>query len=383
MLPPDRDVRYGDHSINEAARIVDKLDAKRVLLVCGKNAFEASGASGCLPELVKAASVRRWSEFRANTDALDLIEGLRLVEELRPDVILGIGGGSAMDMSKLLCAYQGITDEARLHEAIRANAAVTERSMNLVLAPTTSGSGSEATHFAVVYIGESKFSIAGPAMLPDTVILDPALTTSASPYQRAASGIDAVAQAMESLWSAGGDEDSREFAIAALNVLIPSFPEFARTGSEESARQMALGSHLAGRAIDVSKTTAAHAMSYGITKTYGLPHGHAVALTLQYFIGAHAEATAEQLQPGISADRHQAAMSTVLSALGADSPAAARERFVALAADAGLSLNLAEFGITDREKVADLASRVNVERMGNNPVKFTADTLAALLSRDV
>lgn len=363
--------------------MTETLGAERVLLVCGRNAFEASGAAACLPELVKVAAVRRWSEFRANTDAADLIEGLRLVEELRPDAVVGIGGGSAMDMAKLLCAYQGITDEAKLHEAIRAGGSVVDRRMKLVLAPTTSGSGAEATHFAVVYIGEKKFSMAGPAMLPDTVILDPALTTSAAPYQRAASGIDAFAQAVESLWSAGGDDASRGFAVAALGELVPALPDFVGTGSIESATRMAVGSHLAGRAIDVSKTTAAHAMSYGITKTYGLPHGHAVALTLQYFIEAHAAAGVEALQPGVSAERHAEAMSVIVSALGADSAREARDRFVGLAADCGLSLNLAEFGITDRAKMAELTSRVNVERMGNNPVVFTADSLTDLLSVDL
>lgn len=383
VLPTDRDVRFGENAVAKLPAVVAELDAKRVLLVCGRHAFEASGAAGCLPELVKTAAVRRWSEFRANTDALDLIEGLRLVEEVQPDVVVGVGGGSAMDMAKLLCAYQGVTDEAKLHELIRAGGSVTDRSMGLVLAPTTSGSGSEATHFAVVYIGEDKFSIAGPAMLPDTMILDPALTMSATPYQKAASGIDAFAQALESLWSVGGDEASRGHAVAALAELVPALPEFVQTGSIESATRMAAGAHLAGRAIDVSKTTAAHAMSYGITKTYGLPHGHAVALTLQYFIEAHAAATEEMLQPGTSVQRHTDAVAAVLSALDADSPAQARRRFVELAEACGLSLDLVEHGITDRAKMAELTARVNVERMGNNPVVFTADSLTDLLSVDL
>lgn len=383
VLPTDRDVRFAEHAIRQVPQVVEELGSRRVLLVCGRNAFEASGAAACLPDLVKVAAVRRWSEFRANTDAADLIEGLRLMEELQPDTVLGIGGGSAMDMAKLLTAYRGITDEDELHRTIRAGGAVTDRRVNLVLAPTTSGSGAEATHFAVVYIGDDKFSMAGPAMLPDTVLLDPALSRSATAYQRATSGIDALAQALESLWAAGGTDTSRDHAAAALAELVPALPEFVTTGSTESATRMAAGSHLAGRAIDISKTTAAHAMSYGITKGYGLPHGHAVALTLPYFIEAHASAAPESLQDKVSPQRHAEAMSRILRALGADSPQSARERFVELAEKCGLSVNPADSGITDRAKMADLTARVNVERLGNNPMVFTAESLTDLLSADL
>ncbi|MFD0558318.1 alcohol dehydrogenase class IV [Stackebrandtia endophytica] len=381
MLPADRNIRFSDHAILETAQLAEELGVARVLLVCGKHAFVASGAAECLPELVRVAAVRRWSDFRANTDVVDLIDGLRLVEEFQPDLILGVGGGSAMDMAKLLCAYQGITDEDRLHEAIRDGAPVTDRRLKLVLSPTTSGSGSEATHFAVVYIGDQKYSIAGPAMLPDIVVLDPALTTSATPYQRATSGIDAVAQAVESLWSVGGTEASRGFAQQALAELIPALPDFVKTGSAESARQMALGSHLAGRAIDVSKTTAAHALSYGITKTYGLPHGHAVALTLGGFIAAHADATDDRLQTAISPQQHRDAMAKILAAWGADSAREARDGFHKLAEGIGLSMDLVQAGVTTRQQVAELVSKVNLERLGNNPVRFTREQLEDLVFR--
>src|SRR5690606_31046129 len=146
--------------------------------------------------------------------------GLSVMTEFRPDVVLGVGGGSAMDMAKLMCAYEPI-DAHQLHAAISSGDRITSRRPRLVLAPTTSGSGSEATHFAVVYIGDEKFSVAGAPMLPDAVIIDPLLTTSSTPYQRATSGIDAVAQAIESLWAAGATSLSRRYARHALAYLLP------------------------------------------------------------------------------------------------------------------------------------------------------------------
>src|SRR5699024_1895 len=120
--------------------------ARRVLLVCGRRSFEASGAATMLPQLQQVAQVRRWSDFSPNPDAADVARGVAEVAAFNPDLVLAVGGGSAMDMAKLLCAYAGRNEPVT--DLIRAGATITARSLGLVLAPTTSGSGSEATHFA-------------------------------------------------------------------------------------------------------------------------------------------------------------------------------------------------------------------------------------------
>ncbi|WP_199044038.1 phosphonoacetaldehyde reductase [Glycomyces salinus] len=375
----DRDVRFGSGAIELAGVIAGELDARRVLLVRGKRSFTASGAHRLLPGLEQVAKVEQWSDFAPNTDAADLEVGLRLVERFDPDLILAVGGGSAMDMAKLLCAYRGTVDGEAVRERIRAGATVAQRSTRLVLAPTTSGSGAEATHFAVVYIGDQKFSIAGPEMLPDTVVLDPALTVSGSPYQRATSGIDAVAQAVESLWAKAATAQSRSFARAALRLLLPAIESFTTGPDLRSARAMSLGAHLAGRAIDLSKTTAAHAMSYGITKRHGLSHGHAVGVTLGSFMEVHADPGPGRLQAGLAPETHGAAMREILTAFGAADGAEARVRFVDLMRNLGLETSLDKAGADTREARESLAAGVNVERLGNNPVRFTTGELAQLL----
>jgi len=378
-----RDVRYGSGAIHSTPQVVAELGGSRVLLVCGRRSFEASGAGRMLRALEQVAVVHRWSDFAPDTDSADLIRGLAIIEDLRPDVILGIGGGSAMDMAKLLCAFQGITDEAQLHDVIRASGRITSRAPTLILAPTTSGSGSEATHFAVVYIGEEKCSVAGPALRPDVAILDPALTLSGAPYQRATSGIDAVAQAMESLWAVGATDHSRRYARHALGLLMPAIETYVNDPTQASARAMAVGSHLAGRAIDISKTTAAHALSYGITKRYGVSHGHAVALTLGAFIEAHAQADASALASSVSAKQHDEAVGLVFGVLGAADARQARAHFVTLGERLGLPMRLSKVGVSTMRQVRDLAASVNVERLGNNPIHFTVDGLAVLLSTTI
>src|SRR5690606_23497641 len=138
-----RGVRYGPVAIECLPEVVAEAGARRVLLVCGTRSFAASGAERVLPRLEQVADVRRWSDFAPNPDVRDLVRGLSVAEEFGPDLVLGVGGGTAMDLAKLICAFPGVTDEAELAGAIRRGGAVTARRPRLVLAPTTSGSGSE------------------------------------------------------------------------------------------------------------------------------------------------------------------------------------------------------------------------------------------------
>ncbi len=372
----------GAGSIERVPGVVRALGAERVLLVCGERSFAASGAARILPELEAVAEVVRFSGFRPNTDARDLATGLELVAAHAPDLVLAVGGGTAMDMAKLLVAYAGreIDD---LDATIAAGGRIDDRGLRLVLVPTTSGSGAEATHFAVVYVGHTKHSIAGPALHADAVILDPELSVSGSARQRATSGVDAVAQAVESLWATGATDRSRAFARQALTLLLPALVPFVTSPAPDPglAHDVAHGAHLAGRAIDLSKTTAAHALSYGLTKGYGIPHGHACGLTLGAFIAAHAEATDDQLQDRVDPATHRRVMVEILTLLTVDDGAGAHRRIDQLLASVGLSPGLAANGVHTAAQRRALAEGVNTERLGNNPVAYDTAELEALLAR--
>ena len=373
----DPSVTFGEGAVSGLPAVVDALKARRTLLVCGRHSFEASGAAAILPELEQRGALCRWDDFRPNTDAADLAVGLDVLRSFEPDLILGVGGGSAMDMAKLLAGFA--TSDGDVRDAIESGARIEERGPRLVLVPTTSGSGSEATHFAVVYVGQRKHSVAGPAMRPDRVLLDPRLSRSSTPYQRATSGIDAVCQAVESLWAMGATQDSRRFARAALGLLLDHLEAFVVDPSGASAGPVCLGSHLAGRAIDISKTTAAHALSYGFTKRHGISHGHAAALTLGPFIEAHAAAQAGDLQPGRHAEDHRLVMDEIIASLGATDGPSARERFRSLMSRLGLEPSLQRLGVVD--DLDALVSGVNLERLSNNPVVFDAPALRSVLRR--
>jgi alcohol dehydrogenase class IV len=165
------------------------------------------------------------------------------------------------------------------------------RGCALVLLPTTAGSGSELTRFATVYLDGCKYSLDRDQVRADLVLVDPELTRSLPLAESVASGLDALSHAVESYWSVAATADSRALAFSALERLVPALAEAAAAASFDEPRrraELAHGAALAGAAIDVTRTTAAHALSYELTSRLGLPHGTAVALHLRWLMRRHA-----------------------------------------------------------------------------------------------
>jgi alcohol dehydrogenase class IV len=361
-------------------QLVEGLPAGKVLVVHGARSFQASGASRMLTSFGRRTRVRCWHGFSPNPDIHELARGLEAVEEMRPDAVVGVGGGSAMDMAKLLCVLEGVP-RADLEDRVRSGAGSDVRRMKLVLAPTTAGSGSEATHFAVVYIGDEKYSVASAGLVPDVAVIDPALSQSGSAYQRATSAADAIAQGIESLWAVHASRESRSLALRGLRLVVAGVEDFVTAPHAGAARSMAVGSHLVGRAINRSRTTGAHALSYRMTRRYGVSHGHAVALTLGAFLDAHARAGAADLRPSVRLSEHRQALEDIAGVLGASGPADSGRRFNALGRRIGLAMSLPEVGVSTASEVRELAAAVNAERLRNNPVHFSRDELTDLLTR--
>jgi alcohol dehydrogenase len=323
--------------------------------------------------------VRRWSDFQPNTDSADLKVGLEVLREFhRPDLVLGVGGGSALDMAKLLVSFAEVPPDevvgpdrrrAQGNVAVRAPGSWHRPPVALAPKPPTSPSSTWVT----------KHSIGGPAMRADAIVLDPALTLSGSAYQRATSGIDAVAQAIESLWAVG----ATIAAGGSLDTLCacscrPSRPT-STIRTTRAARAMAIGSHLAGRAIDISKTTASHALSYAVTKGFGVSHGHAVAISLGPLIALHDDQRGQELQDGIDSRQHARTMTLICGLLGSTDGVQAAARFSDLMQCIGLTSSAIDLGIETPAQRRALASQVNPERLSNNPVLLSQRQIEQVL----
>ena len=184
-----------------------------------------------------------------------------------------------MDMAKLINILS-FQEGNSLHSLVKDSKLISTKGLSLVAIPTTSGSGSQATHFAVIYLEKYKYSVSHSYILPDYVIVDSDLTKTTPKKIAAICAMDALSQAIESLWAINSTDESRRFASESINLILRSIRLAINKKENQALAEMSLGSHLAGKAINISKTTAPHAISYILTSCYQIPHGHAVALLL-------------------------------------------------------------------------------------------------------
>ncbi|SMC99490.1 Alcohol dehydrogenase, class IV [Desulfocicer vacuolatum DSM 3385] len=367
----------GPGSIKQLKQIIEKHHAKRIFVVTGKISFTKSGASRALNQYLEGREIIRFSDFEINPRLEDALAGIKLLEQTKPDMIIAIGGGSAMDMGKLIATLSAQPHDDFNH--IIKTCDVTCKGLPLVAIPTTAGTGSEATHFAVVYVKGKKYSLADPTMLPDYAIVDADLTANTSSYQAAASGMDALCQAVESYWSVNATEKSKLYAAEAIKIILPAIRDAVWKKDKKAQQAMALGANIAGKAINISKTTAPHALSYSITTHYGLPHGHAVALLLGNFFIIN--------DAGIKTPRHgrgsayiKETLDTLHGLMGCHNAYSCTKKWYQLMEDIGLSADMSKSGLVCKEDFELILNNVNMERLGNHPVYFKNSDLLRIYS---
>ena len=230
--------------------LADKLD---IVLVTGRTSYAKCGAEALLAPFFEGKTLTQLTTVGENARAEDVVEKRGLLPS-KIDAFVAVGGGTVIDTTKLLRGIEGAMPP-------------------FLAVPTTAGTGAEATRFAVYYDHGTKKSADDVRYLPTDQLLIPEFTEAQTAYQRASTEFDAYAQAVESLWAIGATDESRAYADKALKLMA-------------DGEQM-LGSYWAGRAIDISRTTAAHALSYYMTANFGIPHGHAVYMMFPYVCRAN------------------------------------------------------------------------------------------------
>jgi alcohol dehydrogenase class IV len=220
-----------------------------------------------------------------------------------------------------------------------------------------------------------KYSLAAPSLLPTVSILDARFTDGLPPYITACTGIDALCQATESFWANGATEESRGFARQAIALLVEHLVPAVKEGAVSARDQLLKAANFAGKAINISKTTAPHALSYAITSIYDVPHGHAVALTLGNFFPLHEAVTEDCLQGGYDRDTFSRLMSELYALFSVENGQAARAFWYDLMTQCGLETNPSALGLASDAAIAEIVAAVNLERLGNHPVKLSVDQL--------
>lgn len=345
-------------AFSELNRLITQNGWKKLLLFCTNRCASQLGES--LGAQLQGCEVTRYSAITPNPTVEDVACALASIQQ-GADAIIAIGGGSVIDFAKL---YRAARDNhIDIEQYFKAPRALI-RKTPLIAIPTTAGTGSEATRFAVVYLNGEKYSLDAAAVMPDYALVDSRLMAAAPSYLKAACGMDAFCQAIEGYWAKGATSESDILALKAIRLCRDAITDFVRTESEEPATAMAKASYLAGKCISITRTTAAHALSYKITQQYGIPHGHAVALSLPGLAEFHYNNAEEN-------SRLHEKMQTLADILGINN-GGFREWFAALYSNIGLTYSTKELNISPLQ---DITSAVNTDRLANNPLPLTEQQL--------
>ena len=268
------------------------------------------------------------------------------------DFIIAFGGGSVIDFSKAYRFYE-------------------KKNIPLIAIPTTAGTGSQATQFAVVYENSVKTSLDDKSILPDIAIADSLFVENAPVYLKACSAIDAYCQAIESYWAVNSTKKSQQYALEAIKLCKENIKNAVLTTNPVSNEKMVQASHLAGKAINISRTTAAHALSYKITSVYGIPHGHAVALSMVDLFNANLRVDNSTCTDprGVLFVKKQ--METLLSII-TENKISFENYWKNLMKDIHLEY---DFELLKIKNLDEIFKSVNVQRLSNNPKNITSDMI--------
>jgi len=348
--------------------------AKRALLVTDPG-FLKTGLADTPADSLRAAGidVRVYSNVVADPPEHIVLEAVAAARQHGSDIVIGLGGGSSMDVAKLIAVLAGGDQEIG---AIYGIGNVKGTRLPLVQIPTTAGTGSEVTNIAIVTTGATtKMGVVAPQLYADMALLDAELTLGLPPLVTAATGIDAMVHAIEAYTSRHKKNPLSDIlARKALGLLSANLIPACENGRNLAARQaMLLGAMLAGQAFSNAPVAAVHALAYPIGGTFHVPHGLSNSLVLPHVLRFNLPAAA-----GLYAE-----LAEVVVPQASGSVEARAEALVVamqqIATITGIERTLQQVGIkeTDLDQLADDAM-FQTRLLGNNPRTVTRDDARAI-----
>ena len=264
--------------------IFEKL-GPRILFVTDEGLMSLGLTKPTLEELKKLTDVKVFDKVEADPSRNSLQTAIEVGRNFKTTGIIGFGGGSSMDVAKLVALILGSNEDL---DSIWGVSNAKGPRLPLVLIPTTAGTGSEVTPIAIITVEHNeKRGVSSSLILPDLAILDPELTLGLPSGITAATGIDAMVHAIEGYASINSNNNpiSKMLAIEALKLLGSSIEKAVLSGTDIEARgNMLIGSMLAGKAFANAPVAAVHALAYPIGGIYHIPHGLSNALILPYVL---------------------------------------------------------------------------------------------------
>ncbi|QDV71095.1 1,3-propanediol dehydrogenase [Rosistilla carotiformis] len=375
MLPFDFQLRprivFGAGVIEQLGPLASQLGGKVVLVVSDPGVVKAGHFGTGLQSLEAAGLVvHSFHEFTENptTDFIDA--GVEVARRVKPDLIVGLGGGSSMDCAKGINFVYSCGGQIKDYWGV---GKATADLLPMIAVPTTSGTGSEAQSFALISDAKTHVKMAcGDRRAACAIaLLDPALTLTQPYAVTALTGIDALSHALETHVTTRRNAISSTFSREAFRLISNNLSRVLDASDDLEARGcMQFGACLAGMAIETSMLGAAHATANPLTARYGVTHGQAVGLMLPHvvrFNGQHYPELYSELLAEIDPRESQH-----------DAPEQIAQRVTEVVRKAGLKTTLRELGIA-AEVLPELAADASQQWTGSfNPVPVNADNLLTL-----
>ncbi len=365
------DVLVGAGTSTQLGDLAESMGIQRALVVTDPGIIKFGLLDGAVANL-KANNIELsiYSDVIADPPESVVMDAVSSAQAFGCDGVIGFGGGSSMDVAKLLAVL--IKGEQQLSEIYGVDQ-ISGGRLPLIQVPTTAGTGSEATMVSIITTGETtKAGVVSRTLLADKVILDAKLTLGLPPTVTAATGIDAMVHAIEAYTSVRLKNPlSDMLAREALRLMASNISTAVKQGDNLQAREaMLLGAMLAGQAFANAPVAAVHALAYPLGGNYHIPHGLSNSLVLPHVLRFNAPAAAELyaelapiILPGTTLPNDPFDISELLA-----------EHFFQLAADLGLQTKLSEMNIakSDLPKLAEEAM-LQQRLLINNPRELCLD----------
>ncbi|MBN1471804.1 MAG: iron-containing alcohol dehydrogenase [Syntrophaceae bacterium] len=355
-----------EHHAQNPLVVIDKNLAKTDLLEKVANVLIPSGIKFTVYDKVEAEPPIELAD-----------EGAKTAMKNKCDIVIGIGGGSAMDVAKAIAVIA--TNKGAAADYLGLNK-VPKPGLPKIMIPTTAGTGSEVT-FTAVFLRKNlkkKEGMNSPYLYPELALLDPELTLSLPPVPTAHTGLDALCHAIESYTSINSSPVSEMFSLEAIALIAENLRACVHDGKNIVARErMLLGSLYAGIGLANAGVTAVHSLSYPLGGKYGVGHGLANTMLLPAVMAFNMPSALEKFT-----DVAEAMGENVEGLPEREAAYLALEAVEALIEDCGIRDTISTFGVKEKDfpDLADVA--VTVARpLENNPRKLTRDDMIAIYTQ--
>lgn len=366
IITPEENYRELDDWVQETG-------CQSILLVCDDSISYQKSFSTHLEKIDNmGVKVTVFSDFQANPLYENVQDGVKLFRKEECNSIIAVGGGSAIDVAKCIKLYSNLPGNGDNGSWLSME--YVPNNIPFLAMPTTAGTGSEVTRYAVIYYDGNKQSITSDSFIPETVLMDSNCLITLPLYQKKATMCDALCHAIESFWSVNSTDESKMYSKEAIELVIANTNGYLMN-SEEGRRNMLLAANIAGKAINITQTTAGHAMCYKITSLFGAAHGHAAILCDRVLFSWMIENTRKCIDPR-GEEYLKRTLDEIGQSFGCEDAKSGATKLAEIFEHLGMGIPVA----TDVQ-FDELKMSVNPDRLKNYPVALDPETINMLYHR--